>query len=258
MNILLIAGHGDGDPGAYSDGYQEQYLTREFAKLLKSSLERYQCNVDIAPDSRNYYHYLHSHGFDFSYYHYVIEIHFNAGGGYGSEIFVPPGTTGINVEKQIMKHISAYTELKNRGVKTGNYYVIKKIKKSGVDSALLEVCFIDSKSDMNIYEDKKEKIAQAVADGTAKGFGLKLKKENKTMELKQLENRVSELEKRLAIYNYIDSNMSDAYKPTIKKLVDKGYLKGDSSGLHLSEDMMRILTILDRAGLFGVPWEHEK
>lgn len=238
MNILIISGHGDGDPGACSQGFQEQYLTREFAKLLKKSLERYQCSVDIAPDSRNYYTHLQRHGFDFSSYHYVLEIHFNKTvGGYGSEIYVPPGTTGVTVEENIMKNISAYVGLKNRGVKIGNFYVIKKIKKAGVDSALLEVCFIDSESDMNIYETKKEKIADAVADGTAKGFGLKLKKGDKTVER----------------YNTINE-VPESYKPTIKKLVENGKLKGDESGLRLSEDMCRILTILDRAGCFGTPW----
>ena len=38
---------------------------------------------------------------------------------------------------------------------------------------------------------------------------------------------------------------------TIQKLVDKSYLKGDGEGLNLSEDMVRILVILDRGGLFN-------
>lgn len=54
------------------------------------------------------------------------------------------------------------------------------------------------------------------------------------------------------IYNYIDENMPDYYKPTIQKLVGSGKLKGNENGeLMLTEDMMRILTILDRTGVFG-------
>ena len=42
------------------------------------------------------------------------------------------------------------------------------------------------------------------------------------------------------------------YRPTVQKLVDSGLLKGDESGnLRLSEDMLRMLTILDRAGVFA-------
>lgn len=52
------------------------------------------------------------------------------------------------------------------------------------------------------------------------------------------------------IYNYIDDNMPDWAKPTIQKLVDKGFLKGDGNGLNLNEDLMRMLVINDRAGLY--------
>lgn len=52
------------------------------------------------------------------------------------------------------------------------------------------------------------------------------------------------------IYNYIDKNMPEAYKPTIQKLVNKGLLKGTDTGLNLSDDMCRIFVILDRAKIF--------
>lgn len=54
------------------------------------------------------------------------------------------------------------------------------------------------------------------------------------------------------IYNYIDDNMPDWAKPTIQKLVDKGILKGtnDDGDLGLTEDIMRILVINDRAGVY--------
>lgn len=38
---------------------------------------------------------------------------------------------------------------------------------------------------------------------------------------------------------------------TIRKLMHKGYLSGDGSGLDLSHDMVRLLVIQDRAGVFG-------
>ena len=55
-----------------------------------------------------------------------------------------------------------------------------------------------------------------------------------------------------AVYNYIDENMPDWAKPTIQKLVNKGYLKGDEEGnLGLTEDLLRVLVINDRAGIYG-------
>lgn len=52
------------------------------------------------------------------------------------------------------------------------------------------------------------------------------------------------------IYNHIDE-VPEFARPTIQKLCDKGYLKGEESGLNLKYDMLRLLVILDRAGVFG-------
>lgn len=68
-------------------------------------------------------------------------------------------------------------------------------------------------------------------------------------KLEELENRIAKLENKM-VYNYIDTNMPDWARPTIQKLVDKGYLKGDGNGLGLTDEMLKIFVILDRAGEF--------
>lgn len=60
---------------------------------------------------------------------------------------------------------------------------------------------------------------------------------------------VSELANPM-IYNYIDDNMPEWARPTIQKLVDKGFLQGDENGLGLTDDLLRVLVINDRAGLY--------
>ena len=46
-------------------------------------------------------------------------------------------------------------------------------------------------------------------------------------------------------------NVPDWAKPTIKKLTDAGHLQGDLNGdLNLTNDMTRVLVVLDRAGVF--------
>lgn len=54
-------------------------------------------------------------------------------------------------------------------------------------------------------------------------------------------------------YNTIKEIAKDApwAIPTIEKLIKKGFLKGDSEGLDLSMDMIRMLVIEDRAGVYG-------
>lgn len=65
-----------------------------------------------------------------------------------------------------------------------------------------------------------------------------------------LTNKVEQLSNPM-IYAWIDNNMPDWAKPTIEKLYNKGYIKGDEEGkLNLDMTMLRILVILDRSGAF--------
>ena len=65
----------------------------------------------------------------------------------------------------------------------------------------------------------------------------------------RLADRITKLEQPM-IYNYINKNMPEWARPTVQKLVDKGILKGDESGLHLTDSDLRQLVINDRAGLY--------
>ena len=72
MKILLIAGHGEGDPGACALGYKEADITREIAPKLKSILSNY-ATVDVFDTSKNMYKYLKSgKTFDFKTYIYNL------------------------------------------------------------------------------------------------------------------------------------------------------------------------------------------
>ena len=54
------------------------------------------------------------------------------------------------------------------------------------------------------------------------------------------------------VYNYIDGNMPDWARLTIQKMLNKGLLQGDEKGrLGLTEEMLRIFVINDRAGVYG-------
>ncbi len=54
------------------------------------------------------------------------------------------------------------------------------------------------------------------------------------------------------VYNYIDENMPDWAKPTVRKLISKGALKGNEKGqLMLTGTMLRLFVIHDRMGVYG-------
>lgn len=66
---------------------------------------------------------------------------------------------------------------------------------------------------------------------------------------------------RAGIWNYEEAENMTRYntlaelpdwaRPAVEKLTEKGFLAGNGDGLNLSEDMVRLLVILDRAGVFG-------
>lgn len=177
MKILLIAGHGGSNPydcGAVGNGYKEANLTREMLRLIASELHQF-ASICIYDQSRNAYRDVKSGKFKIdSDIDYALEIHFNSASkdsANGTEIYVTQSEKGTSVEEKIISNLGKF--FVNRGVKRNDFAVIKNIKKKGISSALLEVCFINNKKDMTIYQSCKEQIAKGIADGIVEGFGLK-------------------------------------------------------------------------------------
>lgn len=193
MRILIICGHGAGDNGACAKikgkTYKEATETRTMGKKLQKQLQKYKnVTVDMYPTSRNAYEDIKNgkRQVNFALYDYIIELHFNAcvndlkgnGKTTGTEIFVTKPDKTILTEERIVKNVAS-VGFKNRGVKRENYTVIWNAnQKCSVESALLEICFIDDADDMAIYTKNKDKIAKKIAEAIAKSYKLKLKSEN--------------------------------------------------------------------------------
>lgn len=246
MKILLISGHGAGDPGAVSSinsvRYEEATETRRVTAALQKAMKGF-CDVTIYDTSHNAYSDYKNGNLNtlayFSKYDYVLEIHFNAfqansadGKTKGVECYVTKTENGTSVEERICNSISA-VGLTNRGVKRYNWSVISAAKRAGVSSALLEVCFIDDPDDMAVYNKKFQKIIDAIANSIAIGFGLKKEEE----------------EEEMTVFKKL-SDVPEWGKATVEKLIAKGYLKGTGEELDLEEYMLRGLVINDRAGLY--------
>lgn len=182
MKILIVCGHGDGDPGACACNYRESDLTREQGMALQKSLLQY-AEVDLYDRSLNLYKVLKSGTpFNFKNYDYVIELHFNAGVNNqngngkttGTEILVHDSEKGTSVEEAMLNNICALG-FKNRGVKKRSNLLNMNIckGKQGVSYALIETCFIDDLDDVLLYFAKKDEIVEAITNGIVSGFGLK-------------------------------------------------------------------------------------
>ena len=70
------------------------------------------------------------------------------------------------------------------------------------------------------------------------------------VEIEELKAAVETLNGKM-IYNYVDNNMPSWARPTIQKMMEKGFLKGDENGcLGLTDELLRVFAINDRAGVY--------
>jgi len=217
MKILLISGHGGGDPGAVAKIkdvlYKEAEETIKVVNDLKCFLEEY-ATVDVYSTERNAFKDLKSGELkkDFTDYDLVVEIHFNScvkdlvgdNKTTGTEVYIPYGGN-TEVAQTIVDKI-ALIGLRNRGVKTYNYSVIATAHKAGATAVLVEVCFIDDADDMKIYLSNDSKVAENIAEGIIEAY--KLERKRTVSEAKKLKIMVNGRTKEVEAvnidgYNYI-------------------------------------------------------
>lgn len=227
MKVLLIAGHGDGDAGAVGNGYREADLTREVVSLLAPRLGKI-CETEVTDTSKDWFKYLKSNSYNFKPYDYVLEVHFNSGGGTGTEIYVTTSEKSTGVETAIVQNISSAVGYKNRGVKRTNFSVISKVNAQGVSAALLEVCFMDSASDIKTYQSRKNDIADAIVRGIAEGFGLPMSAKGHWAEkfYSKLKNQGHITDD---VWKNYDSDLPAAFALTLLDKITGGTWKSDEA-----------------------------
>lgn len=178
MKILVIAGHGAGDPGAVAtiDGkqYKEADLTREAANLVCKALLARGADVTQYDPERNAYSDYQSGKLSatakFEQYQYCLELHFNAaasdlkgnGRTTGVEVYWPSVGTASGVEGALLDavHSLGFTE---RRAKSGAFAVINTAYRSGCKANLLELCFLDDADDVRLWNKKKQDVCEAIA-----------------------------------------------------------------------------------------------
>ena len=156
---LVIAGHGDGDPGAIGNGYKERDLTLEVTNLLDAQHENIHAYTA---------HNVYAQGNLATIakgYETVTEIHFNAFNktAKGTEVLIHSAYEPDGVDTKILNVLSKYFQ--NRGIKKrsdlGNMNIAYN---KGINYRLVEVCFIDNAEDIKIYQANKNKIAKEIAE----------------------------------------------------------------------------------------------
>lgn len=169
--IILNAGHTLSGKGSGAVGHiNESSETRKVVNLVKQYLQGKGhkviiANVDKAISSSAYLKEVVRQANKYPKADQFVSIHFNAGGAYGSECFSWKGEKTV-VAVGICEELNKLG-FRNRGVKNGSdFYVIKK---TIMPATLVEVCFVDSRTDYELYKKHGvNKVAQAIANGISK------------------------------------------------------------------------------------------
>lgn len=172
-HFYLIAGHGEGDPGAVGNGYEEQELARLFNRKLAKWLKKYKSKVSIYNEKRDMYKRTNRGRGLYSFRvnkRIVIETHLNASKNKkanGVETLIADGLAADKYDKAIQKSLSNY--FYNRGIKKRddllNMYVAKI---RGINYRLIELCFISNKKDVKLLIEKMDEIAKKLAQDLTK------------------------------------------------------------------------------------------
>jgi len=177
--VFLGVGHGGKDPGACANGFKEADLNLSIALACRDELIRHGVSVGISrtKDERDPLteEIKECNAFKPDL---AVEIHNNAGGGDGCEIYhYSKGGTSKTLAQNILNEVVAIGQ-NSRGLKT-------KLDKNGKDyfgwirgtvapAVLVECAFVDNKTDIAIIDTAAEqtKMGVAIAKGILKTLGI--------------------------------------------------------------------------------------
>ena len=186
MKVFIGVGHGGSDPGAVANGVKEKDLNLAIAKACRDELERHgvvvkmsrtkdendtlseeikECNA-FSPDL-------------------AIDIHNNAGGGDGAEVFYHYGggkgkVLAENILAEIVKVGQNSRGAKIRKNSSGkDYYGF--IREISAPAVIVECAFVDNASDLQILatESGRQKVGVAIAKGVLKTLGVEIQGERR-------------------------------------------------------------------------------
>lgn len=178
--IFIGVGHGGSDPGAVANGLKEKDLNLAISLACRDELQRHGVMVGMSrikdenDPLSNEIKECNSFGPD-----YAVEIHNNAGGGDGAEIFHHyGGGKGKTLAQNVLHEIIAIGQ-NSRGLKTKKNSAGKDyfgwIRETKAPAILIESAFVDNKKDVAIIDTSSEQKAMgiAIAKGVLKTLGIK-------------------------------------------------------------------------------------
>ena len=182
--IYIAAGHGGSDPGAVNGKYIEKALTLKTALACQNYLRNYECETVMARTTDKSCTVAHKmEELEKKRPSLVLEIHYNAGGGEGCEVYY--WHTHALSKSLAQKVLAEMVKLgqKSRGIKESkagtsyNFGMCRQAATTGIPSILGEYAFVDNAKDQaKINSDAKLRaVGEAYAKAAVSYLGLKKK-----------------------------------------------------------------------------------
>jgi N-acetylmuramoyl-L-alanine amidase len=175
--IVIDAGHGGSDFGSSKDGLTEKSLTEIICNKIQNSSQNRDVKIHYTRTNDSFIDLIERLRIVNSYKpDLAISLHFNFSNNIdsnGFEIYVsdtsPTSEKSKELAIQLAAVISKTTPLKNRGVKTAPFWLLKK---SEYPSMVIELGFLSNESDRNYVNSEKgqTELAQAILNFV---YGLK-------------------------------------------------------------------------------------
>lgn len=166
------AGHSPKSPGACTALHREYEQNRLNNKaFIKAMAARGVKVTDTTSDASDQNEVLReqvrrANALDGGIRQLDLSFHLNSGGGTGVEVLYVTAS-GKKTAEKIAEAVHEATGLRNRGAKkrTDLYF----LNATHAVANLVEVCFLDSRSDMAVLERNRAKIFEAIADALVDG-----------------------------------------------------------------------------------------
>jgi len=184
MKVFIGVGHGGSDPGAVANGVKEKDLNLSIAKACRDELKRHGVEVKMSR-TKDENDPLGEEIRECNAYSpdLAVDIHNNAGGGDGAEVFYHYGggkskTLAENILSEIVKVGQNSRGAKERKNSSGkDYYGF--IRETSCPAVIVECAFVDNAKDLKILatESDRQKVGQAIAKGVLKTLGVEIQGE---------------------------------------------------------------------------------
>jgi N-acetylmuramoyl-L-alanine amidase len=183
--VFIGVGHGGSDPGAVANNTKEKDLNLSIALACRDVLEKHGVSVRMSR-TKDENDTLSSEIAECNTYSpdLAIDIHNNAGGGDGAEVFYHHGggkgkTLAENILAEIVKVGQNSRGIKTRKNSQGkDYYGF--IREVSAPAVIVECAFVDNAEDIKILstESKRQAVGEAIAKGVLSTLGIEIQPKN--------------------------------------------------------------------------------